>query len=130
MRGGLKAEFLFFTDYARWREFVRRLKGRFVSVDQIASSVDWNFRYAFFKPTAPADDELSSFLQEVEEVRRNLEFLKRNFKPQNPHLLKVLENRLNHIVEEFKEYPFSDRRSFFRARLNFIRNSLNRCFVG
>jgi len=130
MRGGLKIDYLFLTDYERWKANAKQMKNQFSSVSKIASSVDWNLYYAYFKPTVPAEEELQKFLKEVENVRKNLEFLKRNFKPQNPQLLKIMEDRLNHIVEEYKKYPFSDRRSFFHARLNFIKNAINKCFVG
>ncbi|GEM_PF-1652480 len=131
MSGGLKLDFLFLTDYEKWKRYAEQIKSQFfVKVSKIASSVDWKLHYAFFKPTVPAEDELKTFLKEVEEVKKNLEFLKRNFKPHNPHLLKVMEDRLNHIVEEYKKYPFSDRKSFFQARLNFIKSSINKCFVG
>ena len=125
-----KALFFPITDWELWRKRRAEFKKRFFSVTQIASSVDWNIHYAFFKPNPPSPEEIKRFQQKVLALKEELLFLKKNFKPQNPYMVKVLENKLNHILEEYKRYPFSNREEFFKLRLNFLRNSIKKCFVG
>ncbi len=125
-----KALFQSLTDMDSWRKRRNEIRKRFLSVTQIASSVNWNVRYAFFKPIAPTEEEMKRFQQKVLAIKEELLFLKKNFKPKNPQMVQVLENKLNHIIEEYKRYPFSNREEFFKIRLNFLRNSLKKCFVG
>lgn len=130
MNTTLKGGFLTFTDFREWRDYIKSIKAIFKKVQYIASSVDWEFRYAFFKPSLPSEEEIKDFLCELESVKKELNFLKLNFKPKNPEQLEVLEIRLKQMVEEYTEYPFSDRKQFFKNRLLFIRNSIRDCFVG
>jgi len=125
-----KALFQPLTDMDSWRKRRNEIRKRFLSVTQIASSANWNVHYAFFKPVAPTEEEIKRFQQKVLAIKEELLFLKKNFKPQNPQMVQVLENKLNHIIEEYKKYPFSNREEFFKIRLNFLRNSLKKCFMG
>ena len=130
MNATLRGEFLTFANLGEWKNYIKTIRGIFKRVQHIASSVNWEFRYAFFNPSLPTEEELKAFRREVESVKEELRFLKLNFKPKNPELLEVLEGRLNQMVEEYTEYPFSDRKHFFRNRLAFIRNSIRGCFAG
>ncbi|RTZ58948.1 MAG: hypothetical protein DSZ31_04825 [Gammaproteobacteria bacterium] len=125
-----KALFQPLTDMDSWRKKRNEIRKRFLSVTQIASSVNWNVHYAFFKPIAPTEEEIKRFQQKVLAIKEELLFLKKNFKPKNPQMVQALENKLNHIIEEYKRYPFSNREEFFKIRLNFLRNSIKKCFVG
>ncbi len=129
MNATLRGGFLIFTDLGEWKNYIKPLKLVFKKVQYIASAVNWEFRYAFFKPSLPSEEEIKDFLCELESVKEELRFLKLNFKPKNPAQLEVLETRLNQMVEEYAEYPFSDRKQFFKNRLSFIRNSIRDCFV-
>ncbi|HID80082.1 MAG TPA: hypothetical protein EYH48_02605 [Aquifex aeolicus] len=118
------------TDMAFWRKRKEEIRKRFLSVTQIASSVNWNVHYAFFKPVTPTEEELKRFQQKVRDVKEELLLLKKHFKPKHPQMVQALESKLNHLIEEYKSYPFSNREEFFQIRLNFLRNALKKCFVG
>lgn len=112
-----------------FEQFKSSWKKRFEPVIQIASSVDWNFKYAFYKPVPPTEQEIEHFKKEVDALKRELQSLKRRLKPTNPIRLEILENKLNHMVDDYINYPFSDRELFFRARLKFLRKAVRSCFV-
>jgi len=122
--------FLLITDGETLRVYISERRKTFSAITHIASSFDWKFRYAYFKPSKPSREEVSRFLRELEEVKKELTSLKRRFRPRNANLLGVLEKRLKQMLEEYIEYPFSDRDAFFKNRLMFIKNSIRSCFVG
>ena len=106
-----------------------RYKSLFDKASLIASKVDWGVKYAYYKPSKPSIEEVINFEKAVETIKYQLEFLKKHYKPQNPKMLELIEEKLNHIVEEYKNYPFSDRNIFFNARLRFIQSILKKCFI-
>ena len=126
----VRKKFQLLTPVEKLELFFQKNRKKFSGVTQVASSVDWNIYYAFFKPEKPSEAEIKAFYSEVKKLKEELVTLKRHFKPVNPYLLRVVENKLEHIVEEFVEYPFSNRRNFFQLRLNLLRDSLQRCFIG
>ena len=120
---------LFVTSKANVENLLKKRKNEFGGVNQIASSVDWKFKYAFYKPVPPTKKEIENFKKRVEVVKQELELLKRAFKPVDENKLKTVEEKLNSIVEDYKNYPFSDRELFFRARLKFLQTTLRKCFI-
>ena len=124
-----RMKILFFAPRDKFQNILVRQREIFKDVKQIASSVDWNFRYAFYKPIPPTREEIENFTKMVEAVKRELALLKRTFKPVDTVKLKVVEEKLNNIVDDYKNYPFSDREIFFQARLKFLRQTIKKCFV-
>ena len=126
----VKGKFRLLTPEEVLEKYIQKHKREFLKVAHVASAVDWNIYYAFFQPRKPSEREIKEFLREVEKLKKELKFLKANFKPLYPQILKAVENKLEHIVDEYKEYPFSNRRDFFRLRLKFLKQSMEKCFVG
>ena len=120
---------LLFTPRNTFSKFFEKKKKIFKNVDQIASSVDWSLKYAFYKPKPPTEEEIENFKKMVEVVKNELDILKKTFKAINEKKLKSVEEKLNNILEDYKNYPFSDRELFFRARLKFLQQTIRSCFI-
>ena len=120
---------LLFTPRNTFSKFFEKKRKIFKNVDQIASSVNWTFKYAFYKPVPPTKEQLENFAKLVDSVKRELSLLKKKFKPVNEFKLKIVEDKLNNILEDYRNYPFSDREIFFRARLKFIQRTIRKCFI-
>ncbi len=100
------------------------MKPLFEEVSEIASSVNWSVRWAFYKPRKPTEEELRIFKQHYEKVKREVQILKRLIR--NQVFARSVEIKLKHMEEEFFNYPFSNRLNFFLARLNFLRETLRK----
>jgi hypothetical protein len=123
LKGRIKKTFLTKTPL----ETVKKAKPLFEGVSEIASSVNWSVRWAFYKPRQPTEEELRIFREHYERVKREFHFLKSRKLIRNPFLARSVEIKLKHMEEEFFNYPFSNRLNFFIARLNFLRETLRKC---
>jgi hypothetical protein len=126
LRGSLSDKIYFLRNPDRALSFHKTL---FSKASLIASKVDWGVKYAYYKPSKPSIEQVINFEKAVQTIKYQLDFLKKNYKPQDPKLLEIIEEKLNNIVEEYKNYPFSDRDVFFNARLKFIQSILKKCFI-
>jgi hypothetical protein len=110
------------------KQVVNKYKYAFKSVSLIASKSNWHILYAYYKPSKPSEKEIEEFKKQVQAVKMKLEILKKKYRVANANLLRAVEEKLNNIVDEYKTYPFSDRKIFFNARLKFIQSLIPKCF--
>ncbi|NPB05741.1 MAG: hypothetical protein GXO08_05120 [Aquificae bacterium] len=101
--------------------YIVKKKKNFRKVDLIASSVDWQLTYAYYRPNPPTPAERRWFEREVSRLREELERVRRAAPRADEATLKTVEARIAQMREEFESYPFSDRRVFFAQRIKFLR---------
>jgi len=101
------------------KKFLNSLKKEFSEIDWLASSVDWNIRYALFKPSRPSEKEFEWLKREVNKLKKLVKKVK-SLPLTNEGTIKIIEERLKYMEEEFENYPFSDRKKFFLHRIKFL----------
>jgi hypothetical protein len=118
----IKKTFLLGGD--EFKKLIKRQKTALRAASEIASTVNWHIKYAYYKPEPPREEELKIFKKVLEEIKREYELYKMLLKGQADEKLSAIEAKLKTIEEEFITYPFSDRLKFFLKRLEFIKYQL------
>ncbi len=126
MVNGTFTGFPLISDRDEFERLLKSYKRSFSRASEIASTVDWNVKYAYYKPHPPTEEELRFFNIALEELKKEFELYRLLLKEKHPEELNTLAKRLEWIEEEFYTYPFSDRLKFFLTRLEFLRYLLRK----
>jgi hypothetical protein len=106
-----------------------KIRAKLTEVEEIAT-VDWKITYALYKPKPVSEKEFREFLNKWENVCEELNKVKKVCPVPYKEILAGIEKKLKAMPEEYKHYPFTNRRLFFEKRLDFYKSLIYKCING